>query len=184
MNDLTSKDTVRLAEMERVIESGLSTFQAVGRALMTIREERLYRETHSNFEDYCRERWKFRRRYADRLIQACQIGKDSSPNGTQPETERQARKLISNELLAEIKRKALASLSPEERDEAIQADEDRLKRNSMPHTRGGQGRVEQMVKLERVGKRWHDLLEGLGDEAEPYLKRFDRLQADVMEDLA
>jgi hypothetical protein len=179
MLELTSKDAVRLSELERVIESGLSTFQAVGRALMTIRDERLYKPTHKTFELYCRERWKMGRSYACRLIQACQIGQDLLPNGQQngdpPNNERQARKVIDSARIAELKRKALASLPPAERDEVIAEQENQLKRNSMPHVHGGQGRKERLNQIERVGKRWRGLVEGLGDEADPILKKFDSI---------
>ena len=57
-----------LTECEAVIERGLRTFVEVGEALLRIRDERLYRETHGTFEDYCRERWAMRREVADRAF--------------------------------------------------------------------------------------------------------------------
>lgn len=41
-----------------------------GQALATIREARLYRETHATFEDYCRERWGWTDAQSNRLILA------------------------------------------------------------------------------------------------------------------
>ncbi len=35
----------------------VQTFYEVGNALLQIRDERLYRQTHSTFEEYCREKW-------------------------------------------------------------------------------------------------------------------------------
>ena len=51
----------RLAELETVIESGIRTFVDVGRALLEIRDSRLYRESYPTFDEYCRERWGFGR---------------------------------------------------------------------------------------------------------------------------
>ncbi len=53
-----------LADLEAVIGRGLDTFVEVGLALGAIHERRLYRATHSTFEDYCRERWGMDRTYA------------------------------------------------------------------------------------------------------------------------
>lgn len=47
----------RLAELEQVIERGLSTFVDVGNALLEIRESRLYLDMDETFEGYCRLRW-------------------------------------------------------------------------------------------------------------------------------
>lgn len=54
---LLASETEELARCEEVIGRGMQTFIEVGTALMTIRNDRLYRQTHSLFEDYCRERW-------------------------------------------------------------------------------------------------------------------------------
>lgn len=59
-----------LAACEEVIERGLGTFVQVGEALLRIRDDRLYREQHGTFEDYCRERWGLKRQRAYELIDA------------------------------------------------------------------------------------------------------------------
>lgn len=41
-------------------------------AMMTIKERHLYRETHSTFEAYCRDRWGIGRSYAWRVIEAAE----------------------------------------------------------------------------------------------------------------
>lgn len=66
------KERQRLAACEAVIERGLGTFVEVGEALLTIREARLYRETHKTFEEYCRERWGFNDSRARQLIGAAE----------------------------------------------------------------------------------------------------------------
>jgi N6-adenosine-specific RNA methylase IME4 len=78
---------------EAIIERGLVTFTEVGESLLIIRDNRLYKETHSTFESYCQERWGWSRQHATRHIQAAQIGGILSPMGDKPTTERQVREL-------------------------------------------------------------------------------------------
>jgi hypothetical protein len=71
-----------------VIEKGLATFIEVGRALERIRDQRLYRESHNTFEDYCKDRWGITRAHAYRQIEAAQITKQLvSPNGGHADDE-------------------------------------------------------------------------------------------------
>jgi hypothetical protein len=51
----------------------MGSFIAVGNALLTIRDGRLYREKFSTFNTYCTERWGMERRYANRLICGSQV---------------------------------------------------------------------------------------------------------------
>lgn len=96
-----------LPELEGVIGRGLATFVEVGTALAEIRERRLYRDSHGDFDSYCRERWGFGRSYADRQIAAARVvaelpaGNQPSgstepltPMGVIPANERQAREVI------------------------------------------------------------------------------------------
>lgn len=70
---LMSNETEELQANEAIIARGFETFVEVGAALLTIREKRLYRETHGTFEDYCRERWGMSRNHADRLVDAAKV---------------------------------------------------------------------------------------------------------------
>jgi hypothetical protein len=92
----------RLTDAEAVIERGLATFVEVGAALMSIRDERLYRVEYGTFEDYCRERWGMTRRHANRLVEAAEITVALGPIG--PTTESQARELtgLPPEIAAEV----------------------------------------------------------------------------------
>ena len=95
---LTISEASLLAECETVIERGMGVFIEVGTALLSVRERRLYRETHGNFEDYCGERWGLDRSYANRLIDSARVlDVISAPIGaeitTLPATESQAREL-------------------------------------------------------------------------------------------
>jgi hypothetical protein len=89
---LATREVARLAELEGVIERGLQTFIEVGRALLEIRDSRLYRENYSTFEAYCRERWGMSRAHAYRQIEAAQVAEMMSPIGDIP-NEAQARAL-------------------------------------------------------------------------------------------
>lgn len=91
---LSTTDHRGLADHEAVIERGMNTFIEVGNALLAIREERLYRDGHATFEDYCRERWGFGRDYADRMIAAAAIVPTIVSTGLPaPTNEGQAREL-------------------------------------------------------------------------------------------
>jgi hypothetical protein len=92
--DGATPSTLSLPELERVIERGQQTFIEVGRALLEIRDRRLYRETHATFEAYCRERWGWSRRHANRQIEAARVVDAVGPVGPKPESERQARAML------------------------------------------------------------------------------------------
>lgn len=84
----------RLAELESVIERGRKTFLEVGRALIEIRNQRLYREQgFTTFDTYCRERWKMSQPHAQRTIDAAKVAQNLIPMGITVQTERQAREL-------------------------------------------------------------------------------------------
>ena len=88
---LTSDEHDRLVENEMVIERGIKTFAEVGNALLKIRDGRLYRAEFGTFEDYCRERWGFRRQRANELITAALVVDEISSTGTPaPSNEAQA----------------------------------------------------------------------------------------------
>ncbi len=93
--DLTNKEISQLERCEAVIERGQKTFYEVGMALKTIRDARLYRDTHKTFEEYCRERWGFERAQAYRFIESSSVIANLSPTGDKPKSEREARPLTS-----------------------------------------------------------------------------------------
>jgi hypothetical protein len=69
---LSAPEKERLLECERIVQAGLVDFFDVGSALLTIREDRVYRGAHATFETYCKARWGFGRSYACRVIGAAQ----------------------------------------------------------------------------------------------------------------
>lgn len=93
-DELSLNETQQLASLETVIETGLQTFVEVGQALMQIRSGRLYRDQHGTFEEYCRERWGFKRAHAYRMIEAAEVVSNlETLKGELPANEAQARPL-------------------------------------------------------------------------------------------
>jgi hypothetical protein len=97
----------RLSQCEVVIEKGMNTFVEVGLALLEIRDDRLYKEQYSTFEEYLERRWGMSRSYAHRLIDAAQVASNLLPIGNKPISESQIR--------------SLTHLEPEEQREAWDA---------------------------------------------------------------
>lgn len=92
---LASAESLRLTELEEVIEKGIGTFIKVGEALAEIRDKRLYRTEHATFEDYCRIEWEMAASRARQFIAAAEVSKniESVTNGNSPKSERQIRPL-------------------------------------------------------------------------------------------
>ena len=81
----------RLAELEHVVKTGLSTYQEVGAALDEIKADKLYRRLgYNTFKQYLLDRWSISRAHGYRLINAAKVAK-MSPIGDKPENEHQAR---------------------------------------------------------------------------------------------
>src|SRR6266850_2708468 len=94
---LTFEEQTRLAECETVIEKGLKTFVEVGNALLEIRDSKLYRQEFGTFEEYCRQRWKIARNYANKLIAAAEVVSNLGTNVPKPRNESQVRPLVGME---------------------------------------------------------------------------------------
>src|SRR5262245_60804584 len=58
---LSPEEVGLLTKYEAIIERGKKTFVEVGLALCSIKDKRLYRQTHTNFQSYCVQRWGFSR---------------------------------------------------------------------------------------------------------------------------
>ena len=78
----TAAAPARLLDLEAKIEAGVqavtSTFVEIGLALTEIQAERFYKETHTDFDAYCRDRWGFSKQYARDLIKAASVVQDLS----------------------------------------------------------------------------------------------------------
>lgn len=94
---LTVTETAKLENLETVIDGGLKSFVEVGRALVEVREGRLYRGNHVTFEKYCQERWGMSADYARKHIAAAEtvnlIERDSTNTIVLPSNESQVRPL-------------------------------------------------------------------------------------------
>jgi hypothetical protein len=111
IESISPDDAVLLTACEQTIAEGMESFKSVGRALVEIRDSRLYRATHATFEDYCRDRWNWSRRRAYQLIEAAVV-LDASPECAKFCTsESQARELakVEPELRAEVLQAAAES---------------------------------------------------------------------------
>lgn len=70
---LSSEEKLNLTTYEEIIEKGLKTFIEVGNALFEIKNNKLYRESFTTFEAYCKERWQLKRQRAYELMGAAEI---------------------------------------------------------------------------------------------------------------
>ncbi len=195
MSTLTRSERHSLAELEEVIAKGLQTFHVVGKALLEIRDKRLYKEQYSTWEDYCRERWEIGRAHAYRLINAADVVADLSPIGdTGPRNEAQARALVplppeqrrqvwehatangstTSRQLQELASDALAGLSPERQREVIEESERKIIRE-VTKARDAASREEQLGQVVRLAERIDRILEGLGTDSRTARRHLDRL---------
>lgn len=83
-----------LAECESVIERHLQSFIAVGQALLAIRDQRLYRATHGDFDTYCKDRWGWTKSRAGHLIRASEVVDALGTDVPAPINEAQTRPLV------------------------------------------------------------------------------------------
>jgi hypothetical protein len=71
--ELDEIERADLTRLEIIVDRGLTGFVEVGNALLEISDRLLYRETHSTFEEYCREKWKMTARRAYQLCEAAEV---------------------------------------------------------------------------------------------------------------
>jgi hypothetical protein len=81
-------------ECETIIAKGWDTFIEVGHALLTIRNQRLYRDQYARFEDYCLQKWEYSKTHANRLIDAAAVAGILTPIGVKVQSESQLRPLL------------------------------------------------------------------------------------------
>jgi hypothetical protein len=75
-NQLSLVEKNDLQYNEGIIQKGLESWRQVSEALLTIRDGRLYRESHKSFEAYCRDRWNISRPRAYQLIGSSEVVKE------------------------------------------------------------------------------------------------------------
>jgi hypothetical protein len=95
---ITSSERDRLADLEQAIRSGFRAFIEVGTALLEIRDNRLYRESHPTFEAYCLDVWGLKQSRAYQLLEAAKVAGNlavqSSTIVEVPANEAQVRPLV------------------------------------------------------------------------------------------
>jgi hypothetical protein len=118
---LSPDEKSRLKALELTVERNLTGFIAAGRALLTIREEKLWRGRYASFAEYCRERFGLCRSTADQLCRSTQVfetlnvclaGPDAPVSNTPEVVLRPLTTLPSPELQVQTWRLA-ASVSPD-----------------------------------------------------------------------
>ncbi|MGH2413058.1 MAG: hypothetical protein ACRDEA_05085, partial [Microcystaceae cyanobacterium] len=70
LEELTDSEQQERLRLERQVEKA---FYQAGQALKKLRDERLYRSTHKTFEEYCRDRFGFKRRHCYQLMDAASV---------------------------------------------------------------------------------------------------------------
>lgn len=96
----TAPPAVDLPSCEATIERALVSYAEAGAALRAIRDQGLYKQGYSTFEEYCRERWRWSKSQAYRQIDAAAVYEtiERSPIGdapaTPPRNEATARELV------------------------------------------------------------------------------------------
>lgn len=165
----------------------LAAYQRVSRALAEVHEAGLYRPL--TWETYC-AKWGISRRHGYRLITYAEVLDDVCPtgHGEQTPTERQARELApldgeerlrvwqeaneegqpqpTAERLAELRRKAMASLTPEEQREVVEGNEAQVNAGERAAAQvGGEGRKELLAAVDSSLRKAGKKAAGLGDGA-------------------
>ena len=93
---LSKSERVKLIQLEDVLSTAQRWQSEAAKALVEIRDRKLYRATHGTFERYGQERWGYERSY---LYSLCQWGETlanlSAIPGAPPKRESHARPLYS-----------------------------------------------------------------------------------------
>ena len=100
-NTLTINEKAELGTLEGIISREMGSFMAVGNALFTILDRRLYREEFKTFNDYCKGKWGMGRSYAHYLVTGAKVAANLlstredlyTPCEIQPFFEKQVRPL-------------------------------------------------------------------------------------------
>jgi hypothetical protein len=92
---LNNTQQEELERLEGIIQRGRETFEEVCGALWEISAKRLWRETHTSFERYCKDKWDFGKSHAYRMLAAGEVLQGLSPIGdVLPSNESQLRALV------------------------------------------------------------------------------------------
>lgn len=172
---MTAEIATQLEVQEAVITAGMATFVDVGVALQQIRANRLYRESHKTFEDYCRVRWGWTRQHANRVISSAGVALNLEPMGSISHNERQLRVLV--ELPAAQQREVwqeVVDAGPVTA-RAVQAAVDRRQPLKQAKARRGLPSLHSWLgTLREYRERIDEELDRVGDDALAYLSSEER----------
>jgi hypothetical protein len=118
--ELTEQEISDRLHLERKVERA---FFEAGKALMELRDRRLYRSTHKTFEEYCRDRFSYTYRHVNYLIAGSVIvdnikmGTNSSQNESQDEMGTNSSQILPT---SEVQVRPLVKLEPQQQPEAWQ----------------------------------------------------------------
>ncbi|MBG1263718.1 hypothetical protein, partial [Nostoc commune] len=118
--ELTEQEISDRLLLERKVERA---FFEAGKALMELRDRRLYRSTHKTFEDYCSDRFSYTHRHVNYLIAGSLIveniimGTNSSQNEKADEMGTNSSQILPT---SEVQVRPLAKLEPQQQPEAWQ----------------------------------------------------------------
>ncbi|UQN04836.1 hypothetical protein [Deinococcus sp. QL22] len=88
---LAPEEQETLMRLEAVVRQGWAGFISVGKALLSIRDARLYRAEYKTFGDYSEQVWSWSRQRAQQLMDAAETSHTLTTIGLRSENERQAR---------------------------------------------------------------------------------------------
>ena len=120
VTELTEQEIRDRLLLERKVERA---FFEAGKALMELRDRRLYRSTHKTFEEYCRDRFSYTHRHVNYLIAGSLIveniimGTNSSQNESQDKMGTNSSQILPT---SEVQVRPLAKLEPQQQPEAWQ----------------------------------------------------------------
>jgi len=90
---LSIEERTEFDKYREVVRKSLGTFVAVGLALVSIRDKKLYRESHDSFEAFVLSDWQMSKGHANRQIVAAELVRKLSKLGVKPVSEAQVRPL-------------------------------------------------------------------------------------------
>ena len=145
VEELTDEEVEDRHRLELKVERA---FFVAGKALAELRERKLYRSTHKNFEEYCYDRFAFQRAHAYRLIESAAVVDNLSPNGRQNESLQTA---IGRQILPTNERQVrpLTTLEPDEQREVWQQAVEAAG-GKIPSSRIVQGIVERLKERDNT----------------------------------
>ena len=173
-----------LQALEEIIQRSLNTLLESGAALLSIRDKKLWRETHKSFEAYVRDKWDIKKNYANKIIASSETVKKlgtivpKTPRAAEITREGQLRELSSvpSESLAAVVNQAAKIAG----DEAITAKDLREAREAVfaskrkadpkPEPKDVTENVWKDVLATSTSERPDDAWEDFDDEPEPQAK--------------